>query len=185
MGDLDETINSAVEHARESRLNTPRLALRALSEEDAPFILGLLNEPSFIRNIGDRGVRTIEDAVAYIENGPLVSYARFGFGLYLVTLNNTGASIGICGILKRDALPEPDIGFAFLPAYWSQGYALESATAVKDYARTAIGLPRLLAIVNPSNSSSIRLLEKLGFAYESMTRLSGEAHDVKLYTCAL
>jgi len=166
-------------------LNTPRLALRALSEEDAPFILGLLNEPSFIRNIGDRGVRTIEDAVAYIENGPLASYARFGFGLYLVTLKSTGASIGICGILKRDALPEPDIGFAFLPAYWSQGYALESAIAVRDYARNAIGLQRLLAIVNPSNQGSIRLLEKLGFTYDSLTRLGPEAHDVKLYTCAL
>jgi RimJ/RimL family protein N-acetyltransferase len=166
-------------------LETPRLALRLLAEDDAPFMLGLLNEPSFIRNVGDRGVRTIEDARAYIAAGPAASYARFGFGLYLVELRAPRIPIGICGILKRDELPEPDIGFAFLPAYWSQGYALESASAVRDYARDAIGLPRLLAIVSPSNASSIRLLEKLGFSFSSVTTLTPDAHEVKLYTCRL
>ena len=166
-------------------LETARLAIRLLSEDDAPFMLSLLNEPSFIRNIGDRGVRTIEDARAYIALGPMASYSRFGFGLYLVELKPPRPVIGICGILKRDELPEPDIGFAFLPAYWSQGYALESATAVRDYARDALGLRRLLAIVSPSNDSSIRLLERLGFSCESLTRLTPEGHDVKLYTCAL
>jgi RimJ/RimL family protein N-acetyltransferase len=148
-------------------------------------MLGLLNEPSFIRNIGDRGVRTIEDARGYIARGPMASYSRFGFGLYLVELKGPPTAIGICGILKRDELPQPDIGFAFLPAYWSQGYALESAAAVRDYARAALGLPRLLAIVSPTNESSIRLLEKLGFSYTSLTRVGPEAHDVKLYTCRL
>lgn len=166
-------------------LETTRLALRFLSDDDAPFILGLLNEPSFIRNIGDRGVRTIDDARDYISRGPVASYARFGFGLYLVELRDSRAAIGICGILKRDALPAPDIGFAFLPPYWSQGYAFESATAVKDYAGGPLGLTRLLAIVNPSNAGSIRLLEKLGFTYESLTRLAADSHDVKLYSCAL
>ena len=166
-------------------ISTPRLGLRTLTDADAPFILELLNEPSFIRNIGDRGVRTVEDARGYIAAGPMASYARFGFGLYLVELAASVTPIGICGILKRDELPEPDIGFAFLPAYWSQGYALEAATAVRDYARDALGLPRLLAIVNPSNASSIRLLERLGFSYQSMTRLGTEASDVKLYARAL
>ena len=166
-------------------LTTPRLALRTLTETDAPFMLQLLNEPSFIRNIGDRGVRTITDARQYITYGPKASYARFGFGLYLVELRNPLTPIGICGILKRDQLPEPDIGFAFLPAYWSQGYAIEAATGVRDYARDALGLPRLLAIVSPANASSIRLLERLGFSYESLTRLGAEASDVKLYACAL
>jgi ribosomal-protein-alanine N-acetyltransferase len=166
-------------------LTTSRLALRALTDADAPFMLELLNEPSFIRNIGDRGVRTVEDAREYITLGPQASYTRFGFGLYLVELRTPPAPIGICGILKRDQLPEPDIGFAFRPAYWSQGYALEAATAVRDYARDALGLPRLLAIVSPANASSIRLLERLGFGYESMTRLGAEASDVKLYSCRL
>ena len=166
-------------------LTTPRLALRELTATDAPFMLQLLNEPSFIRNIGDRGVRTVDDARQYITNGPQASYARFGFGLYLVELRPALTPIGICGLLKRDQLPDPDIGFAFLPAYWSQGYALEAAAAVRDHARDGLDLPRLLAIVNPSNAGSIRLLERLGFSYESMTRLTPEAHDVKLYARAL
>jgi len=166
-------------------LTTPRLALRELTKTDAPFMLQLLNEPSFIRNIGDRGVRTLDDAREYITNGPQASYARFGFGLDLVELRPARTPIGICGLLKRDQLPEPDIGFAFLPAYWSQGYALEAAAAVRDHARDGLELPRLLAIVSPSNAGSIRLLERLGFSYESMTRLTPEAHDVRLYSCAL
>src|SRR5262249_38684677 len=116
----------ALRHAHPVRLDTARLRLRDLAPADAPFILTLLNEPSFIRNIGDRGVRTLDAARAYIENGPVASYARHGFGLYLVELLASGAPIGICGILKRDALPDPDLGFAFLPAYWKQGYAFES-----------------------------------------------------------
>ncbi len=166
-------------------LETARLTVRLLTEDDAPFILALLNEPSFIQNIGDREVRTIDDARGYIAKGPIASYARHGFGLFLVELQAPRTPIGICGILKRDELPEPDIGFAFLPAYWSQGYARESATAVRDYARDGLGLPRLLAIVRPSNASSIRLLERLGFSFTSVTRLTPEAHDVKLYTCNL
>ena len=166
-------------------LETSRLAVRLLTEDDAPFMLALLNEPSFIQNIGDRGVRTIADARAYVALGPMASYDRFGFGLYLVELKAPAAPIGICGILKRDELPEPDIGFAFLPAYWSQGYALESATAVRDYARDGLRLPRLLAIVSPANAGSIRLLERLGFQFTSLTRLTPEARDVKLYTCSL
>lgn len=146
-------------------------------------MLALLNEPSFIRNIGDRGVRTVEDARDYIMRGPIASYARFGFGLYLVQLKAQLLPIGICGILKRDELPEPDIGFAFLPAYWSQGYALEAAAAVRDYARDTLDMPRLLAIVSPSNVTSTRLLERLGFTFESMTRLDAAAPEVKLYGC--
>lgn len=166
-------------------LETPRLELRRLSEDDAPFVLVLLNEPSFIRNIGDRGVRTLDDARAYLAEGPNASYARHGFGLYLVELKEPRMPIGICGILKRDVLPEPDLGFAFLPAYWSQGYGLESAAAVRDYARDTIGLPSLLAIVSPANEGSIRLLEKLGFTFSSLTMLSTDAPAVKLYTCNL
>jgi len=162
-------------------LATARLRLRELAADDAPFILRLLNEPSFIENIGDRGVRTLEDARAYIENGPIISYARFGFGLYLVELIESGAAIGICGILQRDVLPDPDLGFAFLPGYWKQGYAFESAAAVRRYARAELGLGRLLAITNPSNESSIKLLDKLGFRFERITRLRADAAEVKLF----
>jgi [ribosomal protein S5]-alanine N-acetyltransferase len=168
-----------------SLLETSRLQLRRLDQDDAAFMLALLNEPSFIRNIGDRGVRTIEAAREYILAGPMASYARFGFGLYLVELRATRTAIGICGILKRDELPEPDLGFAFLPDYWSQGYAREAAAAVKDYARDLLALPRLLAIANAANASSIRLLEHLGFVFTSVMKLTADAAPVNLYTCKL
>src|SRR5262245_46510091 len=119
-------------------LVTERLILRQLSLEDAEFILELMNEPSFIRYIGDKGVRTLDDARQYILNDPMESYERNDFGLYLVELRDGRGSIGICGLLNRDTLPHPDIGFAFLPAYWSKGYALESAAAVMEYARNVL-----------------------------------------------
>ena len=148
-------------------------------------MLTLLNEPSFVRNIGDRGVRTIADAETYITAGPLASYARFGFGLYIVELKPSGGSIGICGLLKRDTLRDVDIGFAFLPRFWSRGYAFESAAAVREHARNDVGLQRLVAIVDPVNAGSIRVLEKLGFTFERMIRLGDEQKDLKLFGCDL
>ena len=147
-------------------LETERLALRHLSAGDAEFLIELLNDPAFIQNIGDRGVRTTADAHAYIQNGPAASYAKNGFGLSLVILKETGESIGVCGLIKRDALEDVDIGYAFLPRYRSMGYAVESTLAVKKYATDVIGLERLVAIVDPNNFSSIRVLEKIGFTFE-------------------
>jgi RimJ/RimL family protein N-acetyltransferase len=162
-------------------LETLRLRIRELAPADAAFILTLLNDPDFLRNVGDRHVRTLEDARRYIEAGPMASYARHGFGLCRVELRASGEAIGICGVLKRDELPGPDIGFAFLPAHRSKGYALESATAVLSHAREVLRMPRLLAIVNPDNAASIRLLEKLGFGFERMIQLNGRATELKLF----
>ena len=166
-------------------LNTARLGIRELTSADAPFILALLNDPAFIEHIGDRGVRTVDDAASYIDRGPRASYAQHGFGLWLVELTDAGTPIGICGVLKRDALPEPDIGFAFLPAYRSQGYAVEAGSAVRDYARDTLRIPRLLAIVSPANASSIRLLERLGFVLDRPIVMPGESKEVKLYAVRL
>ena len=166
-------------------LRTPRLLLRELTAGDAPFILTLLNDPAWIRFIGDRGVRTIEDAVAYIDRGPRASYALNGFGLCIVTLADGATPIGICGLIKRDSLPVPDLGFAFLPAYRSQGYAFEAASAVRDFGRDGLRLSSLLAIVHPANGPSIRLLEKLGFAFERMMTVPGDDHEVKLFAARL
>lgn len=154
--------------------------LRQFSTDDAGFILRLLNEPSFIQNIGDRGVRTVEDARSYILRVPVASYEQNGFGLYLVILKETGASMGMCGLIKRDELEDVDIGYAFLPEYWSKGYAIEAATAVKEYARDRIGLKRLVAITDPQNHASIRLLEKIGLRFERMIRLSEDDIELKL-----
>ncbi|HEX2993999.1 MAG TPA: GNAT family N-acetyltransferase, partial [Anaerolineales bacterium] len=158
-----------------------RLHLRQFSPEDAAFILELLNEPSFIQNIGDRGVRTLADAVAYIERVPLASYAKNGFGLYAVLLKETNEIIGMCGLIKRDGLDNVDIGYAFLPTFWSKGYAVESAAAIKAYARDVIGLKRLVAITDPANEGSIRVLEKIGLRFEKMVRLSQDDIELKLF----
>jgi RimJ/RimL family protein N-acetyltransferase len=166
-------------------LETDRLRLRKLSPDDAEFMLGLLNEPSFIHNIGDRGVRTIEDARSYILNGPVASYEKHGFGLWLVELKESGALAGICGLLKRDALDDTELGYALMPQYWSKGYALESASAVMVYASEELGLKRVAAITDAGNESSIRLLEKIGFKYEGMIRLSDDAPELKLFASEL
>ena len=156
-------------------LQTERLTIRQLTGDDAPFILTLLNEPSFLRYIGDKKVRNVEDARQYIHNGPAASYARHGFGLCLVELKDTAAPIGMCGLLKREELPDPDIGFAFLPDFWNKGLAFEAATAVLNDARNRLNLTRILAIVNPDNAPSIKLLEKLGFKFERLK------DDVKVF----
>lgn len=145
-----------------TELETGRLTLRQLTTADAPLILALLNDPDFLRFVGDRKVRTEADACAYLANGPLASYARHGFGPYAVELKPDGVPIGICGLFKRDHLPEPDLGFAFLPAWRSQGYAGESARAVLADSNVRLGLSRVLAIVDPANERSVALLKRLG-----------------------
>lgn len=162
-------------------LETERLNLRHFSVEDAPFILELLNEPSFIQNIADRGVRTLEDARNYLRNGPLASYDRYGFGLFAVVLKTTGVTIGMCGLIKRDNLPDVDIGFAFLPRYWGNGYAYEAAAAVLTYGREVHQLTRIVAIVLPSNTGSINVLQKLGLTFEQMITWPEDGSQLKLF----
>jgi len=162
-------------------IETKRLSLRKLSTGDAEFILELLNDPSFIRYIGDKGVRNLEDAKKYIVTGPLDSYERHGFGLWLVTLRDSEMPIGICGLLKRESLPDVDIGFAFLPQFRSKGYAYESAAAVAHYGKGVLGLKRLVAITDPDNVSSIKLLEKIGLRFNGMIQLSEDAPKIKLF----
>jgi RimJ/RimL family protein N-acetyltransferase len=155
-------------------LETARLALREFDAHDAEFVLRLVNEPSFLRFVGDRGVRTLHDARKYIADGPVAGYARDGHGLMRVERKSDGASLGMCGLLKRDALPEPDIGFSFFPEYWSQGYALEAASAVMRHARDTLAIGRVLAITTRDNASSMRLLDRLGFRFERMIALGTE-----------
>lgn len=166
-------------------LETERLLLHELSMKDANFILEILNEPSFIRNIGDRGIRTIDGANSYILNGPVASYAKNGFGLYLVKLKETDESIGMCGLIKRETLEDVDIGYAFLPRFWSKGYAVEASKAVKEYAKNVIGLKRLVAIVDPENEGSIRVLQKIGLNFEKMVKLSEDDIELKLFGASL
>jgi RimJ/RimL family protein N-acetyltransferase len=161
-------------------LDTPRLRLRPLSEADDTFMVSLLNDPAFLKYIGDRGVRTPEDARLYIRNGPVASYRRFGFGLLLVALRDR-TPIGICGLLKRDTLEDVDVGFAFLPAYCRQGYGFEAASAVIADGRRSFGLRRIVAITDPDNAASIRLLDKLGLTFERTISMPGEGKMLRLH----
>jgi len=162
-------------------LETDRLVLRWLCADDAAFILQLVNEPSWLRFIGDRGVRTLDDARAYLAKGPIGMYRRLGFGLYLTALKESGTPVGICGLIKRDGLDEIDLGFAFLPAFWGRGYAHESAAAVMAHGQTVFGLSRLVALTALDNDRSIRLLEKLGFRFKRTICLSADGPESRLF----
>jgi RimJ/RimL family protein N-acetyltransferase len=170
-----------------SIIRTSRVSLRELDFGDAEFILELLNEAGFIRYIGDKGVRTLADARDYILQGPMDSYARNGFGLYATCLRDVpagapaGTPIGICGLVKRDGLTDPDVGFAFLSRYWSRGYAVESAAAVVAHATKVLNLARVVAITSPDNTQSIAVLEKIGLKFERAIRLADHGPELKLF----
>ena len=165
-------------------VETARLRLRWLHAGDSAFILGLVNEPSWIRFIGDKGVRTPEDALRYIENGPVAMYQRVGFGLYMVELKDDREPIGICGLIKRDGLNDVDLGFAFRPRFWGNGYGFESAAAVMSYGRAALGLRRIVAILSRDNHRSSKLLQRLGFSFEGTVKLRPDDEELDLYATA-
>jgi RimJ/RimL family protein N-acetyltransferase len=162
-------------------IETPRLRLRHLHAEDSAFILRLLNDPGWLRFIGDRGVRTMADARKYIVDGPIAMYARCGFGLYLVERTADGAPLGMCGLIKRDSLPDVDIGFAFLPEFSGQGYAHEAAAAVMTYGKNTIALKRIVGITSHDNERSIKLLEKIGLRFERAVRLPKDEEEISLF----
>ena len=165
-------------------LETTRLSLREFVHGDADFIIELMNTPGWVDNIGDRNIHTKDDGVRYIENGPLKSYAQHGFGLYLVEKKEGGQAIGMCGILKRDNLEKPDIGFAFLPDFMGQGYAFEVAHATLAFAKEKLDIPVMQAITLAKNSKSIKLLEKLGFNFKNVIHVSETNEDLLLFSNA-
>lgn len=156
-------------------IRTARLSLSELTGEESGFIFSLMNSPGWLKFIGDRGIRNLEDAENYIRNNTLRSYSENGFGMYLVKTIQGNTPIGMCGLVKRSFLEHADIGFAFLPEYNGYGYAFESALAVMDFARTSLGLKKILAIVDPANQASVRLLEKLDMQWVKDILLPGEA----------
>lgn len=164
-----------------ANIKTKRLTLRQFTFDDAPFILRLLNEPSFIDNIGDKGVRDLDGARDYLRNGPMASYKQHGFGLWRVGLPESDRPIGMAGLLKRDYLENIDIGYALLSEYRGCGYAFEATSAVMDYVREKLKEKRVLAIVNDDNKPSIRLLKKLGFEANGKMLVPGEDKEVSLF----
>lgn len=160
---------------------TERLLLRHLEIQDAAFIMDLVNTPTWLAYIGDRHVRTVEDARRYLLNGPLKSYTENGYGAWMVILKNTKQPIGMCGLFKRTYLDNPDLGFAFMPQYEGQGYAYEASLAALAYSQHRLNIDRVFAIVQPNNERSIRLLEKTGFVHQTMIQPHGEAQALRLY----
>lgn len=162
---------------------TARLTLRELDHGDDAFILELLNEPGFLRYIGDKGVRTRADARHYLDQGPRDSYARHGYGLYAACLPD-GTRLGMCGLVRREGLDHADLGFAFLQRHWGQGYAAESARAVLATAFGPLKLPRVVAITSLDNAGSIAVLTKVGLTFERLIRLKDKGESVRLFGLA-
>lgn len=162
-------------------LHTDRLVLREFTLADAPFIVELLNEPAFIEFIGDKGVRDLAGAEQYLRGGPLASYAKHGFGLWAVTRKD-GTPLGMCGLLQRDFLPHPDVGYALLARFHGQGYAHEAAAAVLHHARGSLGLTTLHALTAFKNPASVHLLGKLGFDFVDFIQQPGYAEPSRLFT---
>ena len=165
-------------------LETERLLLREAVETDAEFILDLLNQPTFIKYIGDRGVDNLEKAREAIENKYRQSYRENGFGLWIVVLKETESAIGFCGFVRRESLPGDDLGFAFLPQFEKKGFAFESADAAMKYGREKLNFGRVYAITTQNNANSIKLLGKLGFEFEKLIKLSDGDDELNLYSAA-
>ncbi len=161
-------------------LQTERLRLRHMSDADAAFMLELVNDPAYHRFIGDRGVHTVEAARNYMRTGAMAMVARLGFGFYIVELLENSCPIGVCGLAKRDFLDDVDIGYAFLPQYGGQGYAIEAARGVLGHARE-LDLRRIVATVLPDNSASIRVLEKLGLRFERIVQAPDTTRELQLF----
>jgi [ribosomal protein S5]-alanine N-acetyltransferase len=159
---------------------TPRLVVRHAVVADAPFMYDLLNSPGWLQFIGNRNINTLDDALAYLEERVMPGYSTNGFGLNTVTLID-GTPVGLCGLLKRDALPNPDIGFAFLPQYSGKGYGYESASAVLAHATNTLRIKKVLAITDQNNTNSIGLLQKLGFAFDKLVQMPGETVELNLF----
>jgi RimJ/RimL family protein N-acetyltransferase len=170
---------------KKNELDTARLHLRQFTLDDAPFFLALVNEPDWLRFIGDRNVHTDEEARAYLAKHYIARYERDGFGFYLVSIKESGEPIGMCGLIKREGLVDVDIGFAFMPAYRGQGYAYEAAAATIIYARETLRLTRIVAITVPYNAPSIALLEKIGLQFEREVNLPHDPEPLRLYVLNL
>lgn len=166
-------------------LQTPGLVLRRVTLDDADLMLAVWTDPAFVSNVGDRGIRSIDDAKQAMQEGAFKLYANYGYGPYAMVSKAGGERIGICGLFKRDNLDHPDIGFAVLPEFRGKGFAAEAAFAVLAHARDDLELEELTAIVSPGNAPSIGLVEKLGLAFAGMITMPGDDEEICLYSMRL
>jgi RimJ/RimL family protein N-acetyltransferase len=163
-------------------VETQRLILREITVEDAEFVLRLVSEPSFVSNIGDKGLRSIEDAERFILDGYWTNQERPGYGMFLAELKDRGIPIGCCGLLYRKVLDVTDIGFAFLPEYWNRGFAYEAAQAILEYGHSTLGIAKIVGLTSADNLGSIKLLKKLGMKFEKNVKMSDDDPGTVLYS---
>ena len=166
-------------------IETDRLSLRRFTHNDVPFIFKLLNEPGWLRFIGDRGIVCEEDARSYIETALIASYRKYGYGLYAIDLKEGNIPVGMCGLVKRDWLDNADLGFALCSCYQGMGYATEAAQAVLDYAKNMLELHRVLAVTSGDNDRSKNLLNNIGMTYKKTMTAPGEESLLDLYSINL
>ncbi|MBL8773703.1 MAG: GNAT family N-acetyltransferase [Phenylobacterium sp.] len=164
-------------------LETERLVLRDVEDDDAPFLVDLLNSPGFLENIGDRGVRNVADAARFIEDRMRASYREHGFGMWVAVQKRDGAPVGMAGLVRREGLDVPDVGYAFIERVWGQGYAQEAAAAVLAHAQGPLGIPALAAITTLENFASMAVLRKVGFTYRGVIQLPGMDRESAHFTC--
>ena len=162
---------------------TSRLKIRELRIDDAKFVLALTNEPSFIENISDKGLRSVADTEEFILKGPWTYQQPDGYGQFAVELKYSGELVGICGVLVREAFDLTDVGFAFMPGFWRRGLAFEAAQAVMGYARTTLGVDRISGLTSSENTASIRLLVKLGMQFDKIIKMSDDDPGTFVYSC--
>lgn len=163
---------------------TKRLSLRLTEPGDAPLMLAVLNDPDFVANVGDRGVRSLDQARGYLERGAIASHAERGLGVYRLGIAANDPAIGICGLFSRPWLADPDVGFALLPDHRGRGYALEATEAVLALGFELLDLPRIAAIVGAGNAGSVRVLERAGMTFAGLVRPDGEQASLELFVKA-
>jgi len=163
-------------------LDTERLTLRTIEPGDAAFYYELVTDPTWLEHIGDKGIRSVEGARTAIIDGPCTMQEKYGHSLYVMERKSDGKPLGLCGLIKRDSLPDVDIGYAIRPAYFGQGYTYEAAAAVVQHARVQLRMKRLLGITSPANTSSIKLLEKLGLVFVENKALPPDGRSTNIYS---
>jgi [ribosomal protein S5]-alanine N-acetyltransferase len=144
--------------------SSDRLNIKPISLEDQEFILNLVNSEGWLKNIGDRNIKNLEDVSKYIDK--ILSHESYFYNV--VELKATHEKIGIITFLYRATQKYPDFGFAFLPEFENKGFAFEASKIYLNEIFRNSTLDKIIGITMPSNKKSIKLLKKLGFEFEKI-----------------
>jgi len=158
-------------------LETARLRLRLFTPDDVQVMFELNSDPEVIKYAEATPTRNLKEARERLEQGPLADYEKYGYGRFAVELKETGKVIGFCGIKYIPEIELPEVGYRYLKAYWGRGIGTEAARVCVDFARDDLKISKLIALIIPENTASIRLSEKLGMTRGPLIRI----YDVEAY----